>query len=220
MFRLAVLPNFEICLHGERAFSIIELIMKALHDHEHQATLQRYYAQHRVLPSYARLMEILGYASKSAVKKVLERLEAAGMLERTPDGDWAPTERFFERVVANEPVPAGMPVTTLDDGVEQMTIDRYLIQEPGQTVLIRVKGDSMINAGIHSGDIAVVERRQDAQVGEQVVAVVDDQFTLKTLGHDKAGYCLMPANPEFDVIRPNGKLEIFGVVVGLVRRYP
>jgi repressor LexA len=211
--------GFESCLYGERSFSIIELIMKALHDHEHLATLQRYYAQHRVLPSYARLMEVLGYASKSAVKKVLERLEVAGMLERTPDGDWAPTERFFERVVANEPVPAGMPVTTLDDGVEQMTIDRYLIQEPGQTVLIRVKGDSMINAGIHSGDIAVVERRQDAQVGEQVVAVVDDQFTLKTLGRDIGGYCLLPANPEFDVIRPNGKLEIFGVVVGLVRRY-
>ncbi len=164
-------------------------------------------------------MEILGYASKSAVKKVLERLEAAGILKRTPDGDWAPTERFFERVVANEPVPAGIPVTTLDDGVEQMTIDRYLIQEPGQTVLIRVKGDSMINAGIHSGDIAVVERRQDAQVGEQVVAVVDDQFTLKTLGRDSEGYFLLPANPEYPLMRPNGKLEIFGVVVGLVRRY-
>ncbi len=193
--------------------------MKILRDREHFATLQRYYAQHRVLPSYARLMEILGYASKSAVKKVLERMEAAGILKRTPDGDWAPTERFFERVVANEPVPAGIPVTTLDDGVEQMTIDRYLIQEPGQTVLIRVKGDSMINAGIHSGDIAVVERRQDAQVGEQVVAVVDDQFTLKTLGRDSEGYFLLPANPEYPLMRPNGKLEIFGVVVGLVRRY-
>ena len=193
--------------------------MKALHDHEHLATLQHYYAQHRVLPSYARLMEILGYASKSAVKKVLERLETAGMLERTPDGDWAPTERFFERVVANEPVPAGMPVTTLDDGVEQMTIDRFLIQDPGETVLIRVKGDSMINAGIHNGDLAVVERRKNANVGEQVVAVVDDQFTLKTLGRDQEGYHLIPANPEYPVIRPNGKLEIFGVVVGLVRRY-
>ncbi len=204
---------------GERTFSIIEFIMKALNDREHLATLQRYYAQHRVLPSYARLMEMLGYASKSAVKKVLERLEAVGILKRTPDGDWAPTERFFERVVANEPVPAGMPVTTLDDGVEQMTIDRYLIQEPGQTVLIRVKGDSMINAGIHSGDIAVVERRQDAQMGEQAVAVVDHQFTLKTLGRDSEGYCLLPANPEYPVIRPNGKLEIFGVMVGLVRKY-
>ena len=127
--------------------------------------------------------------------------------------------RFFERMVANEPVPAGMPVTTLDDGVEQMTIDRFLIQDPGETVLIRVKGDSMINAGIHNGDLAVVERRKNANVGEQVVAVVDDQFTLKTLGRDQEGYHLIPANPDYSVIRPNGKLEIFGVVVGLVRRY-
>ena len=67
--------------------------------------------------------------------------------------------------------------------------------------------------------VAVPLRAQTVPM-EAVVAVVDDQFTLKTLGHDKAGYCLMPANPEFDVIRPNGKLEIFGVVVGLVRRYP
>lgn len=207
-------------LLGEHSFSIIKTTMKAMHDQDHLATLQRYYAQNRVLPSYARLMELLGYASKSAVKKVLERLEAAGMLERTSDGDWAPTERFFERVVANEPVPAGMPISTFDSGVEQMTIDRYLVHEPGQTVLIRVKGDSMINAGIHSGDLAVVERRQGANVGEQVVAVVDGQFTLKTLGRDEQGYCLLPANPDYSVIRPNGQLEIFGVVVGLVRRYP
>ncbi|MCS6764798.1 MAG: hypothetical protein MO853_13650 [Candidatus Protistobacter heckmanni] len=49
-----------------------------INDHEHLATLQGYYAEHRVLPSYARLMSLLGYASKSAVKKVLERLERVG----------------------------------------------------------------------------------------------------------------------------------------------
>jgi repressor LexA len=77
----------------------------------------------------------------------------------------------------------------------------------------------MINAGIHSGDLAVVERRSQANPGEVVVAVVDDEFTLKTLGRDKDGYHLLPANPDFPIIRPNGKLEIFGVLVGLVRKY-
>lgn len=194
--------------------------MKALHDHEHLACLQNYYAQHRVLPSYARMLELLGYASKSAVKKVLERLEAAGMLERTPDGDWSPSERFFERSVTLEPVPAGMPISSMDAAVEPITLDRYLIKQPNQTVLIRVKGDSMLQAGIHNGDLAVVERRSNAQLGEQVVAVVDEQFTLKTLGRDGQGYCLLPANPDYPVIRPQGQLEIFGVVVGLVRKYP
>ena len=199
-------------------------VKKAINDHEHLATLQGYYAEHRVLPSYARLMSLLGFASKSAVKKVLERLEVGGMLERTSDGDWAPSERFFDRAIAIQPVPAGMPISADSDVHEQITIDRFLIQQPAKTVLIRVKGDSMVEAGIHDGDLAVVERRVDATHGDIVVAVVDDQFTLKTLARDKDGYHLLPANPNYPVIRPsnneNGKLEIFGVLVGLVRKYP
>ncbi|MFY7863918.1 transcriptional repressor LexA [Roseateles sp.] len=192
---------------------------KAINDHEHLATLQGYYAEHRVLPSYARLMSLLGFASKSAVKKVLERLEGTGMLERTSDGDWAPSERFFDRAIATQPVPAGMPISADSDVHEQITIDRFLIQQPNKTVLIRVKGDSMVDAGIHDGDLAVVERKTEATQGDIVVAVVDDQFTLKTLARDKDGYHLLPANPNYPVIRPNGKLEIFGVLVGLVRKY-
>ena len=194
-------------------------VKKAINDHEHLATLQGYYAEHRVLPSYARLMSLLGFASKSAVKKVLERLEGMGMLERTPDGDWAPSERFFDRAIATQPVPAGMPISADSDVHEQITIDRFLIQQPNKTVLIRVKGDSMVDSGIHDGDLAVVERKTEATQGDIVVAVVDDQFTLKTLARDKDGYHLLPANPNYPVIRPNGKLEIFGVLVGLVRKY-
>jgi len=195
-------------------------VKKATNDHEHLATLQGYYAEHRVLPSYARLMSLLGFASKSAVKKVLERLENAGMLERTLDGDWAPSERFFERAIATQPVPAGTPISADADIHEQISIDRFLIDQPAKTVLIRVKGDSMVDAGIRHGDLAVVERKTEASQGDIVVAVVDDEFTLKTLARDKDGYHLLPANPNYSVIRPNGKLEIFGVLVGLVRRYP
>jgi repressor LexA len=195
-------------------------VKKATNDHEHLATLQGYYAEHRVLPSYARLMSLLGFASKSAVKKVLERLENAGMLERTLDGDWAPSERFFERAIATQPVPAGTPISADADIHEQISIDRFLIDQPAKTVLIRVEGDSMVDAGIRHGDLAVVERKTEASQGDIVVAVVDDEFTLKTLARDKDGYHLLPANPNYSVIRPNGKLEIFGVLVGLVRRYP
>jgi len=207
-------------LHRERTFSKIIVVKKAINDHEHLATLQGYYAEHRVLPSYARLMSLLGFASKSAVKKVLERLENAGMLERTLDGDWAPSERFFERAIATQPVPAGTPISADADIHEQISIDRFLIDQPAKTVLIRVKGDSMVDAGIRHGDLAVVERKTEASQGDIVVAVVDDEFTLKTLARDKDGYHLLPANPSYSVIRPNGKLEIFGVLVGLVRRYP
>ena len=192
---------------------------KALNDNVHLAALQNYYADHRVLPSYARLMSLFNLASKSAVKKVLERLENADMLEHTADGDWAPTERFFERAIASQPVPAGMPIAADQNSHEQITIDRFLIDRPTKTVLIRVKGDSMMDVGIHSGDLAVVERTTEARTGAIVVAVVDDEFTLKTLARDKTGYFLQPANSNYPVIRPEGKLEIFGVLTGIVRKY-
>lgn len=207
-------------LFGERSFSIMASVIKPIDDPERLAALQGYYAEHRVLPSYAKLMDLFGLASKSAVKKVLERLEAAGMLERTPDGDWAPSDRFFERAIADQPVRAGMPMPSMDEGYEQVTLDRFLIPKPAQTVLVKVKGDSMIDAGIRNGDLAVVERRSQARVGDIVIAVVDDEFTLKTLARDEAGYHLRPANPDFPLLRPKGKLEIFGVLVGLVRKYP
>ena len=193
---------------------------KSNNDPQYLATLQRYYAEHRVLPSYARMLPLLGFASKAAVKKVLERLEVVGMLERTEDGDWAPSERFFERAIATQPVPAGTPISAEADVHEHITIDRFLIRDPNNPVLIRVKGDSMVEAGIHEGDLAVVKKTTQVSPGEIIVAIVDDDFTLKTLARDKTGYHLLPANKNYSPIRPKGKLEIYGVMVGLVRRYP
>ena len=97
---------------------------KIISDPEHLATLQDYYARHRVLPSYNRLMPLLGFASRSGIKKVLERLQTAGLLARTKDGDWAPTDKFFERSIAHQPVVAGMPLATADEGGDLLAL-RY-----------------------------------------------------------------------------------------------
>ena len=75
----------------------------------------------------------------------------------------------------------------------------------------------MKDAGIHDGDLAVVERRYTANVGEIVVANLDTEFTLKYLDKDKTGHFLRPANTDFTAIRQG--FEIFGVMVGLVRKY-
>ena len=77
----------------------------------------------------------------------------------------------------------------------------------------------MIDAGIHDGDIAVVEERHSANVGDIVVAIVDNDFTLKTLDKECGNLILRPANPAYPVIRPKDTLEIFGVLVGLIRKY-
>jgi SOS regulatory protein LexA len=187
-------------------------------DRSYLALLQDYYAQHRALPSYASIGQLLGLKSKSSVAAMVARLKLAGYLDSTPDKRLAPTGRFFARPLAESPVQAGMPNSVDDAQADALTIDDYLIERPSQTVLIRVKGDSMLDAGILEGDLVVVEKTASAKRGDVVVAIVDGQFTLKRLDIERGQFVLKPENKAFPVIRPEGTLEIFGVMVGLVRK--
>ncbi|MDD3885059.1 MAG: S24 family peptidase [Gallionella sp.] len=188
-------------------------------DSEYLSRLQDYYAEWKSIPSYAALCEVFGIASKSWVKAILNRLAEAGFLERTPDGVWIPAPPFFARPLAESAVQAGMPVAVSATQGEHFVIDEMLIETPSRSVLIPVKGDSMIEAGIHDGDVAVVEKRLTANLGDIVVAIVDDAFTLKTLDKEAGKFVLRPANAAYPVIRPEASLEIFGVLVGLIRKY-
>ena len=216
-------------LTTERTFFTIQrtFVLKAVHtmtdfnlkDGEYLGKLQDYYADWKSIPSYAKLCDVFGITSKSWVKAILDRLGAAGLLERTPDGMWIPTREFFARPLAESSVQAGMPVSVTATQGEYFLIDEMLIDTPSKTTLIPVKGESMIDAGIHDGDVAVVEKRMTANIGDIVVAIVDNEFTLKTLGKEGGKFILKPANPAFPIIRPHGSLEIFGVLVGLIRKY-
>jgi repressor LexA len=187
-------------------------------DRSYLARLQDYYTEHRALPSYASIGSLLGLRSKSSVAALVARLKLAGFVESTPDRRLAPTRRFFARPLAANPVRAGLPEAADDVEADALTIDDYLIERPSETVLIRVKGDSMIDAGILEGDLVVVEKRHDARKGEIVVAIVDNQFTLKRLDVDRGEFILRAENKGYAPIRPEGALEIFGVMVGLVRK--
>jgi SOS regulatory protein LexA len=187
-------------------------------DRSYLALLQDYYAQHRALPSFAFIGSLLGLKSKSSVAAMVARLKLAGYVESTPDRRLAPTKRFFERPLAESPVHAGLPSVIEDAPADALTIDDYLIERPSQTVLVRVKGDSMMDAGILDGDLVVVEKTASAKRGDIVIAIVDGQFTLKTLDLERGKFVLRPENPAYPVIRPERTLEIFGVMVGLVRK--
>ncbi len=187
-------------------------------DAQHLAKLQDYYADHGVLPPYSTVMMLLGFKSKSPVAAVVARLKLLGFLEATAEKRLKPGRRFFERPVYDS-VRAGFPSPAEDTSHDTLTIDEYLVANPSSTVLVTVKGDSMIDAGIMPGDTVVVEKRNSANAGDMVIAIVDNEFTLKTLGKEKGKFVLVPANPAYPVIRPQGDLEIFGVVVGQFRKY-
>ncbi|MHB1360937.1 MAG: LexA family protein [Rhodocyclaceae bacterium] len=189
-------------------------------DSDYLGRLRDYYVEAKRIPSHQRIAALMGFASKTAAKKLLARLESAGFLERTPDDDaWMPAARFFERPLADVAVRAGAPDMIDGMGGEPFLVDQYLVRQPSRTVMVPVKGDSMIDAGIHDGDVVVVERSKAARAGDFVIAIVDNEFTLKELGLERGHFILKPHNPAYPIIRPQGELEVFGVVTGLVRRY-
>ena len=187
-------------------------------DGQYLAKLQDYYARHGVLPSYASIGALVSLNSKASVAGMVLRLKSEGFLESTPDRRLKPGKRFFERPIA-ESVHAGLPHPAADSAPEMLRIDEYLVTHPSRTVLVTVKGDSMIDAGIHHGDVVIVEKRTSADAGDIVVAILDNEFTLKRLGREKGRVVLLPENKAYPVIRPKGDAEIFGVVVGLFRKY-
>jgi repressor LexA len=186
-------------------------------DDQYLAKLRDYYARHKVLPSYASIGALVGMTSKASVAEMVLRLKSAGFLESSPDRRLKPGKRFFERPLG-ESVRAGLPSPAADTGHESLTIDGYLVAHPSRTQLVKVKGDSMIDAGIRDGDVVVVEKRTAANVGDIVVAIIEGEFTLKRLDREKGRIVLRPENKAYPVIRPKGDAEIFGVVVGMFRK--
>jgi len=180
------------------------------------ARLQDYYARHRLLPSYAGIGSLIGISKRGAVKFV-DRMIFSGYLAKAPDGRVTPANMFFARPSVGS-APAGFASPAYELLGDAITIDEYLVEHPSSTVLVEVKGDSMVGAGINDGDMLVVEREPHPDMGKIVVAMVDGDFTIKYLQRDKSGYYLQPANSNYSNIRPQGTLEIYGVVVGQFRK--
>jgi SOS-response transcriptional repressor LexA len=186
-------------------------------DSQYLTALRAYYGKHQTIPSYAGIGRLVGLSSKGSVAEMVGRLKEARFLDSAPDRRLRPGPRFHERTVA-EYIRAGSPSTGGDTPVEAFDIDTHLIRDQQNTSLVRVKGDSMIDAGIHDGDIVVVERRSNALSGQLVVASIEGEFTLKRLMFERGRPVLRAENPAYADVRPRD-LQVFGVVVGLLRSY-
>ncbi|RUM79278.1 MAG: DNA polymerase V [Candidatus Thioglobus sp.] len=125
------------------------------------------------------------------------------------------TPIFTSRVQAGFPSPA-------DDHLEdQLDLNKYLIHHQEATFFVRAQGESMLGAGIHPGDILVVDKSLVAKSGKIVIAVVDGEFTVKRLHKYKGNITLKAENPEFNdiVISEGSELIIWGVVTSVIHQY-
>ena len=114
-------------------------------------------------------------------------------------------------------IAAGSPIQAIEEPEELELAD--LIPRDREVYALRVRGESMIDDGIHDGDLVLVERRQEARNGEMVVAVLgDEEVTLKRLYREASGFRLQPSNAAMSPILVS-EVEIRGVVIGVVRKY-
>lgn len=117
-------------------------------------------------------------------------------------------------------LPAWFPTPGQDDAKYKIDLNTLLIDRPHATFTARVKGDSMIDAQIRDGDLALVDRSRKPAIWDIVVANVDWWYTIKYYQQDTQGIVfLQPANSDYDVIYPSQELIIYGVVTGIVRKY-
>lgn len=188
-------------------------------DIKHLNALRSYWKEHKAFPSMAKLADVLGLASSGGVFKVIGRMVEAGYLDRV-EGRIAPTKEFFAMPVLGK-VRAGLPQEEDQTaGLETVSVEDYLIRNPERTVFFRVRGDSMKDAGMLDGDMVVLERNRPTKSGDIVVALVDNELTVKYLfpSTQSGGWVLKPANPDYQDIHAQESLEVIGVVVGVFRR--
>lgn len=180
-------------------------------------SLMRYYRIHKRMPSYMEATRVLGVKSKSTAHTVIQRLIDTGRIIRDKAGKIIPAQQGSLKVLGL--VEAGFPTPAEENLLDTITLDSYMIEKPDQSFMLRVKGDSMKDAGIHDGDFVIVERGTEAKPGQIVIAEVDGAWTMKYLRRDGNDLYLEPANTDFKNIYPKESLSITAVVKGVVRRY-
>lgn len=181
--------------------------------------LRAFYRREFRLPSYAEMLPLLGYRSKNGIFRLLHRLCDLGYIRKDSGGKWAPRARWDLSIKWLGTIAAGFPSPAEEELVDLMSLDQFLVERPESTFLLTVSGDSMIDAGIHPGDLVLVERGRTPRNNDIVVAQVDEEWTLKYYVLDREGVRLDPANRNYKPIRPRRKLILGGVVRAMVRKY-
>ncbi|MFU0827604.1 MAG: transcriptional repressor LexA [Lachnoclostridium sp.] len=177
-------------------------------------------------PAVREICEAVKLKSTSSVHSHLETLEKNGYIRRDPSKPRAieiidDNFNLSRREVVNVPIvgtiTAGQPILAVENLEGYFPIPtEYMPNE--ETFMLKVKGESMINAGIFDGDKIIVQRQSTASNGDIVVALIDDSVTVKTFYKEDGYYRLQPENDAMDPIIVN-EVTILGKVIGLFRLF-
>lgn len=176
-------------------------------------------------PSVREICEAVSLKSTSTVHGHLQRLEKKGLLHRDDmkpraievlAGKERETENIVSVPVIGE-VAAGVPIPAEQEFIEEMPLPESFVGS-GEHFILNVRGTSMIDAGIHDGDMVVVRRQQTADNGEIVVAMIDGEATVKRFFRENGHFRLQPENETMEPIIVDDVI-ILGKVTALLRQY-
>ena len=194
----------------------------------------------KVSPSFDEMREFLGLNSKSGVHRLISSLEERGFIKRLHNKARAIKiiKEELENSVGLSPsnsisngnsykiyiygsISAGTPLEAIQNSEGHLNVPIDMIKNNNQHYALKVSGESMINAGILDGDIAILEKTNDVVNGDIVVALIDGQeATLKRFRKKTNSIALEPANKKFETrIFGLGRVIIQGKLVGLIRNY-
>lgn len=202
----------------ERQRQVLDYIKETVHDRGYP-------------PSVREIGEAVGLSSPSSVHAQLNSLVDAGMIKKDPAKPRAimildETPSIAEGDGRTRDVPllgriaAGTPILAAEHVEDVMTLPTDLVGD-GPVFLLEVKGDSMVDAGIHEGDLVCVRRQPEALDGEIVAALVDDEeATVKRLRREHGKVILESENPRYSPMVFTDGVQLIGKVVSVLRRYP
>lgn len=175
-------------------------------------------------PAVREICEAVHLKSTSSVHSHLETLEKNGYIRRDPtkprtieilDDDFALTRREMVQVPIIGTVAAGMPILAEENIEDYMPIPAEMLPNK-EIFMLKVKGESMIEAGIYNNDKVIVAKQPTAENGDKVVALLDDGATVKTFYKEQGHIRLQPENASMDPIIVDD-VQILGKVIGLFR---
>lgn len=202
---------------------------------ERQRQILQYIVQHTELhgypPTVREIGEAVNLSSSSTVHAHLKSLEQAGLIRRdavltrairvvTPGkmdaGDAAPAPKRIVSLPLVGRVAAGKPLLAVEDIEDTFPVPKDFLAG-GEGFMLRVRGESMIEDGIHSGDFVIVRRQNSADNGDTIVAMVEEEATVKRFYKESGRIRLQPANQTMGPMYYDS-IDIVGKVVGLIRR--
>lgn len=177
-----------------------------------------------ITPSTAEIQEQFGFASPNAVTSHVQALERKGVLQRLPNKarGLVLTDSYRDKAMLEIPIygtiPAGLPADERQqaDGCISVDVETLRLPKGARVFALKVRGDSMIGAGILSGDVVVLEFREPRN-NEVVAALIDGETTLKRYVVQRGKPFLKAENPRFPNLIPAQELVIQGVQVALLR---